>query len=187
MLEAHCVGFPASRLSYDVARLLLSYGKRGSAKPLPGYEAEEAEDNGMSVSAYCIHHVVTARPEETVRMAAQRMAQQEVGSLVVTAGKRPVGVVTDRDLVTRVLAKGDDPQAVALGTVMTTNLVCVAEDASLEEAVARMRTSHIRRLVVVNDAGELVGLFALDDLLALLGEYEAALTTLMRVACRHWQ
>jgi len=45
----------------------------------------------------------------------------------------------------------------------------------------------VHRLVVVNDAGEVVGLFALDDLLALLGEYEAALTTLMRVACRHWQ
>ena len=141
----------------------------------------------MSVSAYCVRHVVTARPEETVCMAAQRMVQQDVGALVLMEGKRPVGMVTDRDLVTRVLATGNDPHTVALGTVMTTSLVCVSEDAALEEAVTRMCTAHIRRLVVVNDAGELVGLFALDDLLALLGEYEAAMTTLLRVACQHWQ
>ena len=141
----------------------------------------------MSVSEYCVRKVVTARPEETVRTAAQRMARHEVGALVITEDTKPVGIVTDRDLVLRVLAKGDDPQTVALRTVMTTSLVCVPETTALEEAAARMRTYHIRRLVVVNAAGELVGIFALDDMLELVGEYQETLVNLMHVACRHWK
>lgn len=100
----------------------------------------------MSIGAYCVHKVVTAQPEDTAAAAAQCMAQHDVGALVLTEDEKSVGIVTDRDLVLRVLAKGDDPQNVALRMVMTTSLVCVTEDTSLEEAVARMRTSHIRRL-----------------------------------------
>jgi CBS domain-containing protein len=141
----------------------------------------------MSVGEYCVHKVVTAHPEETVQTAAQHMVQREVGALVITEGTTPVGIVTDRDLVIRVLAAGDDPQTITLRTVMTPRLVCVSEATSLEEAVARMRTSHIRRLVVVNQAGELVGIFTLDDLLELVGEYQETLVGLMCVACKHWK
>ena len=105
--------------------------------------------------------VVTAHPEETVQMAAQYMAQQEVGALVITEGTTPVGIVTDRDLVTRLLATDDDAHIVTLSAVMTSNPVCVSEATSLEDAVARMRTYHIRRLVVVNEAGELMAFLAL--------------------------
>jgi CBS domain-containing protein len=141
----------------------------------------------MSVGEYCVRKVVTAHPDETVQMAAQHMAQQEVGALVITEGPTPVGIVTDRDLVIRVLAPGNDPQCVTLHTVMTPCPVCVSESTALEEAVARMRTYHIRRLVVVNQAGELVDIFSLDDLLELVGEYQETLVGLMRVACRHWK
>jgi len=138
----------------------------------------------MSVGEYCVRKVVTAGPEDTVHTAAQRMAQHEVGALVITEGRKPVGIVTDRDLVMRVLVQGDNPQMVALRTVMTNNLVCVSEHAALEEAVSRLRTYHLRRLVVVNEAGELVGVFTLDDLLKLMGEYQETLANWMRVACR---
>jgi CBS domain-containing protein len=147
----------------------------------------KVKDNTMSVREYCVRKVVTAHPEETVQTAARRIAQCEVGALVVTEGTTPVGIVTDRDLVIRVLAAGDDPQTITLRTVMTPHLVCVSEDASLEEAVALMRTSHIRRLVVVNQARELAGIFTLDDLLELVGEYQETLVRLMCVACKHWQ
>ena len=141
----------------------------------------------MSVGEYCVRKVVTAHPEETVQMAAQYMAQQEVGALVITEGTTPVGIVTDRDLVTRLLVTDDDAHIVTLSAVMTPHPVCVSEATSLEEAVARMRTYHIRRLVVVNEAGELVGIFSLDDLLELVGAYQETLVGCMRVACRRQQ
>jgi CBS domain-containing protein len=83
------------------------------------------------------------------------------------------------------VAQRDDPQTVTLSTVMTPCLVCIPETASLAEAAARMRTYHIRRLVVVNAAGALLGLLALDDLLERVGEYQETLVHPMRVACRH--
>lgn len=140
----------------------------------------------MSVGEYCVRQVVTAHPDETVQTAAQYMAQRQVGALVITEGTTPVGIVTDRDLVIRVLATGDDPRSMTLRTVMTPRPVCVSESTALEEAVARMRASHIRRLVVVNQAGEVAGIFSFDDLLELVGAYQETLVGLMSVACRHW-
>jgi CBS domain-containing protein len=108
------------------------------------------------------------------------MAQHEVGALVVLEGKRPVGIVTDRDLVLRVLAKGHNAKTLTLQTVMTTNLVCVPEHMAQEEALAFMQGYQVRRLVVVNAARELVGIFTLDDMLELLGQEQHAIIGLMR-------
>lgn len=140
----------------------------------------------MSVGEYCVRQVVAAHPDEIVQTAAQYMAQRQVGAVVITEGTTPVGIVTDRDLVLQVLATGDDPRRVTLRTVMSPRPVCVSESTSLEEAVTRMRASHIRRLVVVHQAGEVAGMLSLDDLLELVGAYQETLVDLMRVACRRW-
>ena len=134
----------------------------------------------MSVGKVCMRTVVTVRPEETVEAAAKRMQQYDVGALVVTDGKTPVGILTDRDLVLRVLATGGSPKALDVRAVMTSHLVCVPEHTPLEDAMNLMRGYQIRRLVVVSEARELVGIFTLDDMLELLGEEQQAIAGLLR-------
>jgi CBS domain-containing protein len=134
----------------------------------------------MSIGKVCVRTVVTTQPEESVTAAAERMRQYNVGALVVVKGKQPVGIITDRDLVVRVLATERAPQSLVVGSVMSSNLVCVPEQTPLEDAMNLMRGYQIRRLVVVNEARELVGIFALDDMLELLGEEQAAIAGLLR-------
>jgi CBS domain-containing protein len=137
----------------------------------------------MTVGKACTRSVVTAHPEETAQAVAQRMAQHDVGMLVVVEGNRPIGIITDRDLIIRVMAKALLAQEATVRVAMTRNPVCVSEHTALEEAIALMRGYHIRRLIVVNEKKELVGVLALDDLLLLLGEEQHALAGFMRVAC----
>jgi CBS domain-containing protein len=145
-----------------------------------GERQREREEAIMSVGKVCIRTVVTARPEESVTAAAKYMQQYNVGTLVVVKGKQPVGIITDRDLVVRVLATERAPQSLVVESVMSSNLVCVPEQTPLEDAMNLMRGYQIRRLVVVNEARELVGIFALDDMLELLGEEQAAIAGLLR-------
>ena len=93
----------------------------------------------MTVGQTCTRSVVTAQPEETIQAVAQRMAQDDVGTLVVVEGNRPVGIITDRDLVLRVMAKELRPQDVTVRAAMTGHPVCVSEHMALEEAMALMR------------------------------------------------
>ena len=77
----------------------------------------------------------------------------------------PIGIVTDRDLVTRALATAQDPDELTLADVMTSPVVTVSEEATIDESLDVMRTRGCRRLPVVDDAGRLSGILTLDDVL----------------------
>jgi len=125
----------------------------------------------MSVGRICSRVVYTATADETAQAAAARMREHGVGALVlVDAGGRPTGLVTDRDLALRLVAEGRDPQRTTVGDMATTPLATVVADASIESALATMRARRVRRLPVVDGAGGLLGIFALDDVLELLAE-----------------
>jgi len=125
----------------------------------------------MSIGRICLRDVHLADVDERVVGVAARMAKRNVGTLVVLdAEKRPQGIVTDRDLVVRVLAAGRDPQATRVGEVMSPAPHVIAESAPIEEALARMRAGGFRRLPVVDAAERLVGIVSLDDVLGLLAE-----------------
>jgi CBS domain-containing protein len=134
----------------------------------------------MSVGKICVRTVVTAGPDESVAAAAQRMQQYNVGALVIVEGKQPVGIVTDRDLVIRGMATEGCAKDLDVREVMTSKVVCVPEQTPLEDAMNLMRGYQIRRLVVVNAANELAGIFTLDDMLELLGEEQEAIAGLLR-------
>lgn len=102
-------------------------------------------------------------PERTVRDAAALMEQAGVGSLAVIDDDRIIGIVTDRDLVRRVLAPGLVSDA-RVDAVMTMPVVTVAADADLHEAFALFRSHGVRRLAVVRD-DHFVGMITVDDLL----------------------
>ena len=125
----------------------------------------------MSVGRICVREVDIVEPSESVQAAAQRMHSRKVGTLVVQdEDRKPIGIVTDRDLTVRVLAKARDPFQTTVGDVMTKCPRTVREDAPLEEALMVMRSGPFRRVPVVSAEGELVGLLSLDDILDLLTE-----------------
>ena len=135
----------------------------------------------MSVGAYCLRTVRTAEPAETARAAAQRMQAEHVGCLVVTENDRPVGVVTDRDIAMHVLSEDLDPDKERVRDVMQSPVVTVASAASLAQAVKTLRKATVRRLVVVDAAGKVAGVFAADDLLRLLATEIEDLAEALRV------
>ncbi len=125
----------------------------------------------MSVGRICVRDVNLASPDETVQVAARRMAERRVGTLVVLdAAKRPVGLLTDRDLVVHVLVAGADPRTATVADVMTREPKTIVDDGPIESALALMRAGAFRRLPVVDHDGRLVGILSLDDVLTLLAE-----------------
>jgi CBS domain-containing protein len=130
--------------------------------------------------------VVTANPETTAARAAQLMREHHVGSLVVvdaTANDgKAVGIVTDRDLVLAVMAEGLDPALFTVGDIMSTELVTAPAGAGLIDATRLLHRHRVRRLVVVDEAGRVVGLAALEDILEALTREFSELVFALRSA-----
>lgn len=119
----------------------------------------------MKVWQVMTRPVEAVEPSDTLRTAAEQMRAVNVGSIPVVDGdNRPIGVVTDRDLIVRGIALGRDPDAVTVAEVMSDEVQGCAPDTPVEEAAAVMKKHQIRRLVVVNDRRELIGIVSLGDL-----------------------
>jgi CBS domain-containing protein len=127
----------------------------------------------MLLRDICTVDVVYCGREATVTEAAQLLRRRHTGDVVVVddpAGERlPAGLITDRDIVVKVLAAGKDPDRVTAGELMSTPLVSASEGEDSSQAIARMRTHGVRRLPVTGARGRLVGIVTLDDLLRALG------------------
>jgi CBS domain-containing protein len=122
------------------------------------------------IGQLCTRPAVTAVPETTIQEAAHRMRTRKVGALVVVDGEgRPKGVVTDRDIATEVVATGRDPAEVRVASLVRRAAVTIRDDQGVMDATRLLSRKGVRRLVVVDGAGALVGLLSLDDLLILLG------------------
>ena len=135
----------------------------------------------MSVGRICVREVDTATPDESVVTVAQRMHQRAVGTLViVNQSSQVVGIVSDRDLMARVLARGLNPCDTAVHEVMTIAPKTVLEEASIESALLIMRTGKFRRLPIVDRNTKLIGLITLDDILMLLSEEFAQIGRLLK-------
>jgi CBS domain-containing protein len=110
-----------------------------------------------------------ASPDQTVEDAAVIMKTLDIGVLPVSDEEGLVGILTDRDIVMRVLGEKRDPKAVRVGEAMTPNIVSCFEDDELSKAAALFADHQIRRLPVLNSERELVGILSLGDL-AVRGE-----------------
>lgn len=134
----------------------------------------------MSVGRICVRNVHVAGPGESAREAARRMVRENVGTLVVLGGDwRPQGFVTDRDLMFHCIAEGRDPARTPLETVMSAPVVTVPEDLPVADALLRMAEAGVRRLAVVDSAGNLAGLLALDDVLPLVAREAATIARIV--------
>ena len=113
--------------------------------------------------------VATIGAQETVTAAAEKLRDRGLGSLVVTEDKKPVGILTDRDLMSRVVASGRDGRSTTVADVMSAPLASIDSHASLEEVVDLMARSGVRRVPVVHK-DRLEGLVSLDDVLVELSD-----------------
>jgi len=122
------------------------------------------------VGEHCTHDVVLALRSETLAEAAQRMRDQHVGDLIIVdtlENRRPVGILTDRDIVVGPLAQAASHLAeVTVGDVMTTPPVMACETDTLDSALTTMAHHGIRRLPIVDGAGAISGVLALDDVVS---------------------
>ncbi len=123
----------------------------------------------MSVGRICSRSVDTAELTDSVRTAAERMHARQVGTLVVIdKEQRPLGIVTDRDLVVRALVESLDPDKTYLWEVMSQLPRTVHEETSIEDTLGLMRSGPYRRLPVVNAQERLVGIVSIDDILSVI-------------------
>ena len=107
--------------------------------------------------------VVTVEPQTRIADAAQRMIQQEKGPLPVVEGDRPVGMVTDRDIIARVVAEERDPGSLTVGDIATRELVTIGSDQDIGEAARLMEEHQLDRILVV-EGERLVGIISEADI-----------------------
>lgn len=138
----------------------------------------------MTIGEICSREVVVCTRPTSIEAAADLMRRHHVGDLVVVDerpnGRRmPVGIVTDRDIAVGIVAKGMNPEGIAVAELMAPEIVVGQESDSVLDTVARMRAHGIRRLPIVDAEGILVGIVSADDLLDLFAEELTALARLV--------
>ena len=126
----------------------------------------------MKVSDVMTRDVRTVRPDETAQEAASFMLSADAGSIPVTDGDRLVGVITDRDIAVRGVAKGHGPDT-PVRELMSSDLICARIDDDVQDAASRMSEAQVRRLPVIDENERLCGIVSLADL-ALDGRHESA-------------
>jgi CBS domain-containing protein len=129
----------------------------------------------MPLKDLCKLPLITLSPEAKITEAAKLMQESKVGSVIITQDEKPVGILTDRDIVVRVIAPRKDPSTTPISEVMTRNVVVANESSGTWDVIQLMKHHGVRRFPVVSGSGKLTGIIALDDLIELLGEELSAL------------
>jgi CBS domain-containing protein len=117
----------------------------------------------MKVSDAMTSQVSIARPTDSIRQVAQVMAKVESGVVPVVDDGKVVGVVTDRDIVLRVVAEGRSFDSPVSDAMSEGEVLSVQEDDILADATAKMANNQVRRLIVLNESGNLTGILSLGD------------------------
>jgi CBS domain-containing protein len=128
----------------------------------------------MQLKQLMTEHVELIHPDTTVQEAARVMRMSHIGALPVSEGSQLRGILTERDLVARVLAEGRDPTRTTVRDVMTAELIACGEDQESTEALRVMQERQMRHLAVVDRTGRLVGILSLRDLALPLREEDLA-------------
>ncbi len=138
----------------------------------------------MTIGEYCNREVTITEQDTSVIEAAILMRRHHVGDLVVVDKLEektvPIGIVTDRDLVIEVLAQNIEPDSLSIKDIMSTDLVTVNENETLLSVLDIMQEKRVRRILVVNEHGDLQGLLSADDAIGLIAEAMNNLTKLVK-------
>lgn len=137
----------------------------------------------MSIGAICNRKVITTQRNTSVLDAAILMRKHHVGDVVVIETKKekivPIGIVTDRDIVMDVVATALDCKVMTVGDIMVENFLVINKNVDIFVAIKTMTSKGVRRLPVVDNKGQLVGIATLDDLLLFMTKQFGLLSKLL--------
>jgi len=136
----------------------------------------------MQLKEFINSRVETVQPGDTLQQAAEKMKELDVGSLPVCDGGQLVGMITDRDITIRAVARGSEPATATVSEVMTPDALWCFEDETVEEAARTMQEHQVRRILVLNEAKELVGITSLGELVTVTGDRRLAGETLEAIS-----
>jgi CBS domain-containing protein len=137
----------------------------------------------MSISSLCKRVVVTIHRDATIENAALFMRSSHIGDVVVVDAadtRRPIGIITDRDIAVEVVAQGLVPAQTTVGSIMSTPVVSLREEDGFLEALDKMSAGGVRRAPVLDRDGHLKGMVSVDDLVPLLARELAKIGALIR-------
>ena len=138
----------------------------------------------MHIGAICSRETIIASPSDSIQAASQLMLQYNVGSLVVVEtdakGNKPIGIVTDRDIVLKVIAANLKTSEIKIADIMTTKLLTAKETDDVYETLKKMRAKVVRRIPVVDDEGYLKGILTIDDLLEFFNKEMGEIVSLFK-------
>ena len=117
----------------------------------------------MKISEVMTRDVATVQADQTAQEAANFMAQGDAGSIPVTDGDKLIGMITDRDIAVRGVAKGHGPDT-PVRDLMTSGLICAREDDNVDEVATKMSEAQVRRLPVIDGDNRICGIVSLGDL-----------------------
>jgi CBS domain-containing protein len=116
-----------------------------------------------------IRDVMTPNPacvseKDSIREVARIMAREDTGVVPVVDGKKIIGMITDRDIVVRLVAEGKDASNAHVNEAMTKNVRSIKEDSTIDDALQVMKGAEVRRVPVVNNNNEIVGIVSIGDI-----------------------
>lgn len=121
-------------------------------------------------------NLVTCEPDAKVSDAAQLMADRNVGAIMVLTDDKPRGIVTDRDIVLRCIAKNVDVNDCTVEQIMSESVEMVKDSDGLFDCIKKMHNAHVRRMPVVDQQGKAVGMVSFGDIMAILSKEFVTLT-----------
>jgi CBS domain-containing protein len=139
----------------------------------------EKEEKAVRVKDLMTRNVISISVKKSVMEAASVMTEAGISAVLLKSGNEFTGVITDHDIISKVVALGLDPREVMAGEVMSSPLITISEEASVEEAAEKMRDNNIRRLIVKNKL-RVAGIISESDLVRVAPE----LHFLIREHCR---
>lgn len=129
-------------------------------------------DNNMNIGKICSRETIIAETGDSMLATARLMRKHHVGSLIVVTrdqnGIRPVGIITDRDIVIQAISEEIELDSIVAEDVMSRDLIIAREDDDLFEAFESMCMKGVRRMPVVDAEGRLTGILSIDDLLEVI-------------------
>jgi CBS domain-containing protein len=155
---------------------------RGAAASRNVGRSSQRSGARMQLKEFINYRVETAQPTDSLQQVAEKMRELDIGSLPVCDGEHLVGVVTDRDITIRATAKGQDPSQTKVRDIMTPEVVYCFESDDVEKAAKKMQEHQVRRIFVVNENHDLVGVTSLGELATVTGDRVLGGETLERVS-----
>lgn len=137
----------------------------------------------MRVDQLCTRNVITIEADASIVEAAKQMREHHVGDVIVLSepdDRRPVGVLTDRDITVELVAKDLPLSGVSVGDVMSRDIVTVRVQDDLADALEIMTTNAVRRIPVIDEDDEIYGILSIDDVIGVIAEELKKVSSLCR-------